>query len=531
MKAIHHETNTERTARLLGITKGEAIQLYIEVQKLTASHVNASFILEAAIELIKSHSIELINLDVIAKYISEKVEVAKVGSGPGYNGKQIQQACIKSQYDFVETLRILQGCVSTSQIPYTWEVSKIYPQLTVSDRQLAALWITRKGDEYYEAQMLSARGAEKVAKQFYESLGCQVTDVAMTQLDGSSTDWLSYDLLLDEKVPVDVKNARAPYYGNSYVEHSVKRLKLGRQGREVRIAGVLSPYLQLKFINDTSEIFFDSKPVIFLGETTKLTIDKLLRDFRRPNIEVINDTKTLIPAWMFDYPSEFYRKRYESRIKLRTLDLNLLPDKEIFDSSGFNAVASFLAAGVPLPEQWQGDLAEWQRNLYNDLVQHSPQLSLPILFLTLLTHFLITISTGQLDKTFSPESYKDLLYPNKNRTRHPLGIVDPLGTIHNFCSTLNDLWKHRDTVGLEQFTLFKFYGEGLLKGRKRNENQYITIIAYCGGWIEGKGKCGNSPLIIGKHKNCLQCGKLICPRCQFCSKNCTRYLQLNQSTE
>lgn len=35
-----------------------------------------------------------------------------------------------------------------------------------------------------------------------------------------------------------------------------------------------------------------------------------------------------------------------------------------------------------------------------------------------------------------------------------------------------------------------------------------------------KGKCGRSPLVIGRDRMCVDCGKLICSTCGFCSELC-----------
>ncbi|NEX16993.1 MAG: hypothetical protein C1943_10280 [Halochromatium sp.] len=53
----------------------------------------------------------------------------------------------------------------------------------------------------------------------------------------------------------------------------------------------------------------------------------------------------------------------------------------------------------------------------------------------------------------------------------------------------------------------------------------MTLVAYCGGdkldenkkWI---GKCLNYPLVFGREKTCDVCGKLICSKCNFCTKDC-----------
>lgn len=123
--------------------------------------------------------------------------------------------------------------------------------------------------------------------------------------------------------------------------------------------------------------------------------------------------------------------------------------------------------------------------------------------------------------TYSPIKYKKFLFFERDKSfMFPLGITDPLNIINSFIDTLNEVWNYKDQ--LKCFNLFRFQGLGLLQGKRHNSDKLETIIAYCGGFIDGQGKCGNTPLIIGRENTCELCGKLICPRCNYCSNDCRR---------
>lgn len=90
------------------------------------------------------------------------------------------------------------------------------------------------------------------------------TDRCITQLDQEGGDWLTHDLSVDRKISVDVKNARRPVNSKQfYVEHTVPRFKLDRSGSDVRIAGVLSPYLQTRFIGKPTSAGFRIDDIVF----------------------------------------------------------------------------------------------------------------------------------------------------------------------------------------------------------------------------------------------------------------------------
>ena len=430
----------------------------------------------------------------------------------------------------------------------TFDARGTYSVLNEKDKALAASWTNGSTNEHELAKMISARAAEGVAKQFYEGLEHQVQDVAIQQLENRGTDWQTYDLLLDGKVPIDVKNARSPINnGAGYVEHTVPRFKQDRNQNEVRIAGVFSPYLTLEHLNSPEKIpnFWTVRDIIFLGETTQDKLNTLraifLSNALLVDITVGRDTNgVFVPPWVFDYPVRLYDREEAFKDSIAKLTAANAPEWQTLEHFKINPIPLYIAAGVPLPAKWQESLLDWQKNFITQF-SHNADLrsSLPYLFLSLLTHFLSSLRDAP--DGYSPKGYFRLLYPEASapeygRVEHvsfkqPLGIFDPLETIWSLCEAMEVLWEHRAQSRLHEFTQFKLDGRGLLRGRRGSQGELVTILAYCGGWIDGKGKCGHSPLIIGRHGTCPECGYLICPEaeCGFCKKGCGQGLRRKEA--
>ena len=55
--------------------------------------------------------------------------------------------------------------------------------------------------------MLSARVAKKGVIHFYRSIGHTVRDTSIQQIVGGD-EWITYDLMVDEQIPIEVKNER-----------------------------------------------------------------------------------------------------------------------------------------------------------------------------------------------------------------------------------------------------------------------------------------------------------------------------------
>jgi hypothetical protein len=331
-----------------------------------------------------------------------------------------------------------------------------------------------------------------------------------------------YDLLLNGEISIDVKNARTPLNSKvSYVEHCVSRFKKNRNNQNVIIAGVLSPYLKLDDIQNPHGIRYEAA-IKYLGETTVLIFSKLEERFSKRFLKLSFTAMNFIPSWMFEFPEKFYETRNQCRLQLQDVPIEQIPT---IAECRVNPVPAYLASGINLPDVWKTDLRDWQIDFYNRIRPRDNSIvTMPVLFLALLTHFLEAVTQDEKWKEYNPGQYLQLLYANVSTDENwqmPLGIFDPLGTIESFIETLSILWNNKEHTNLKEFELFKFNGVGLLEGKRLNKQKYETILAYCGGFIEGKGKCGNNPLILGKHQSCPGCGKLICEKCGHCSATCS----------
>lgn len=410
--------------------------------------------------------------------------------------------------------------------------------LTNTDRKLARLWAQREANKadfgVNLTRMLSARTAEKAAAEFFRQLGFTVEDVAAQQLS-EGDDWKAYDLLIQGQVPVDVKNARAPINNpKSYVEHLVPGFKYDRNSDEVRIVGVLSPFLWLSQYGEYYESDYDEwepwpnkvpGPTIILGSTRYNSIRELEQTFgttvlklklRRIQIDQKDNTpKVTIPPWVFEYPDKYYEPRQRQIELIRQLEASQLPSAIVLAATGRKPpLAAFIAAGVRPPEEWLEALKPWQIDFMEQLLAVG-NLTLPTIFLAILRHFISVI--GNHPPAYNPKEYRAMLY----WSGYPLGRRDPLQSIHSLCQNLGRIWAHRELIGLSKYVEFEFRGLGILKGRRAEETYFTTLIAYCGGYTDKKVRCGYPDLILRGQEieECPECHRLICPRCGYCNEH------------
>lgn len=398
------------------------------------------------------------------------------------------------------------------------------------DKTLIQKWDSKVSHHpFTEAKMISARGAEKLVIQFYQTLGYAVEDISIHQVTKESQDWIKGDIRLDSLNLLDVKNARSPVNSKVYSEFCVPSFKQYRSN-DVKVVGVLSPYINKEEIDRTKEPSSErsSQKVLVLGDFDKTKLQQLevLFSDRIIRIDMSRgfDTKTYLPPWLFDYDERFYVKQIEVMAPFQQLQDANIPSWEDILTVGQNPLPLLIAAKRKLPQEWLSSLPQWQAEFLNSLLNLPiERISLTFVFLSLLSHFLTMLSCDDLE--YSPQQYQNILYTNSGMDR-PLKLYDPLNIINDFCNALQSLWVNRQKVNLAEFKIFKFNGRGLLQG-KRSEAESIatTILAYCGGWIEKKGKCGFTPLVIGKHQTCPTCGRLICTEkdCHHCSDNCQSY--------
>ena len=400
-------------------------------------------------------------------------------------------------------------------------------QFNINDKTLASLWAGSNASKDVSPKMLSARGAEKLVQRFYKNLGNNVEDIAIYQVTDKKNElWKQADIRVSSNKSqklLDVKNTRQPYKSKVYSEVCVRKFK-EIQGEDVIIAAVLSPNIQLKYMDGSDTPDFHADSPIYLGELSYKRLQSLTGIFSDKGIKLDMtrgfEPESYLPPWLFDYDEQFYQNQISISDKLKTLQDSEIPsydDFKILNEGSIEAyIPLFIFANKPIPETWRQQIPQWKITLIELLYrQDNSCLTLSHVYMSILKHFLIMLFSGDIN--YDPTNIMNLL----GDKTHPLKIYDPRGIIKDFCDTLAKLWNKRKEVDLNGFNIFKFSGRGLLEGKREGETSYTKLLAYCGGQIGKIGedvRCGYSPLIIGKDKICLKCHYLICPQsnCGHC---------------
>jgi hypothetical protein len=199
-----------------------------------------------------------------------------------------------------------------------------------------------------------------------------------------------------------------------------------------------------------------------------------------------------------------------------------------------------LPLAVSTGHPWGGGFDHpWEVELYDGLrraMRHAAEtaavpwgLSLPFVFLAVLDHFTRVLSGALSDEGYQPAACARFLFARDKDTQTPLGIPDPLRTVHALLETLEMLW-HGSREEARTFSRFRLRGMRVLKGSGAGEGREQTLVAYCGGWTRSRRtgnrvRCGQSPLVLGRERDggcrpCPRCGFLVCPTCLFCTRNC-----------
>ena len=222
-----------------------------------------------------------------------------------------------------------------------------------------------------------------------------------------------------------------------------------------------------------------------------------------------------------EYPKEFYKEREDLKSSFIStyVEHPMMNEYKMLD---IKAIPFFLSCGIDLPSDWKKLLTNYQLDFYNRL-KHKCNLMItkPYLYLAILKHFIEKLQSEQAIK-YHPLEYIEILYYD-DEYMYPLGIYDPTQIIKKLIYTLDELWKYRDQVDLEDYVTFKYTEKGMLKAKKTMTSPWNTLLAYCGGRIDGNGPCGYKPLIKGAHETCRVCNYIICPKCDFCKKECLGY--------
>lgn len=379
------------------------------------------------------------------------------------------------------------------------------------------------------ARLYSARLAEKAVIKYYEREGFVVRDISASQLvRPNSGEWKTHDIETNE-ICIDVKNARQSEINPlSYVSHCLPNFKQNRDGKGVWIAGVISPWLTRSELVDEClpELLSRDTYIRFLGLTHETRLKDLANMMGNGTLDFsgcdrFSDAQFL-PAWIFDYPDFAYKKRDQNLREFKRLAEGGAISFHFQDAS---MVRALIAAGIDnLPTELFAH--DWQWTLANRLVHRINRygLSLPVLYLSLLEHFLEMVASESVDD-FNPSGYRSLIFPIAQKPdvhqKRPLYLFDPLASIDCLIDSLSTLWKGRSN-GLLRFRSFKLQRLNILSGRCESSEPWTTLLAYCGGWIQGRfgpKRCGNTPLVWGNCRTC-SCRRLVCPKCHFCDQAC-----------
>ncbi len=401
------------------------------------------------------------------------------------------------------------------------------PVVTPRDLMLCFAWSNMRAPNYqmdheflqelaqrlgrFEAsRLISARRAECAVGDYYSELGCAVRDVSIEQLDAStSRDWQRFDL--DVGYSIDVKNARATINGKSHFsEHAVARFKQERNSyTDVRIVGVRSPY----FVNPHKAAGqSEASEVTILGEVSSSDI-RILQNwiegrFGRVLTAVDLWSPKRLPGWIFEYPDLQYADRLQAQQALQ----------ELIGKAGHTS----LSPGLRLLSAVYGespDLDLAADRLLSDLYQLFLQCGIA-------KRCLIIYSMGAvLEAVLVGEAPAELIRRLRSVVRvgpdtdgTPLGLCDPLGFTERFFSAFETLGE-----GLKPFAdkirAFRLRGPDVLEAVMIDGSRW-TMLAYCGGWIDRKGRCGSAPLVVGVVQHCTDCKRLACQECGYCQEPC-----------
>jgi len=335
------------------------------------------------------------------------------------------------------TRRLWEPISVLSDRIFNANINSRFPQpiLDEQDIKLAIIWSDKKipeiesqqtlfaeyGNDWFIARSLSARSAEKAAMKFYLMHGFEVEDISIHQVTkNGSLAWVNYDLTAGGN-PVDVKNSRRSQHSpNNYTEHCVPRFKLDRKDEPVKICGVFSPYLR---VNEM--LYFTTKHsnLLILGETSLSDQIVLKSEFEEEGLLQIDlhkkaeDPKYFLPPWLFNYPKWAY-----GNIEIRPEEKEVvIPSATICSHASVNPVPLCLIAGIDLRKFWhENDFLPWQWEFFQDLSSRFKRCgrSLPILFLSILKHFLLMVTSAPQSEGYNPIKYRRFIFYN-NRLRMP----------------------------------------------------------------------------------------------------------------
>lgn len=404
------------------------------------------------------------------------------------------------------------------------KIRRTPPSLGPDDIRLTRGWASDAGATPYRLQaMESARQAELVAKKIYSELYGEAEDLAILQVRSpEDARWKVADVAAGGRW-IDVKNARRSYSSpDSYSEHCVPRFKTDRQSRHVAISGFLSPAPGV-------QTAAREKKVVWLGETSQEILECLAASFSSESlkIDLAHGALTMLPPWIYEYPSACYRERNAAIEELNRTE-DRFPITQIPVALELATLQRSLRY-VRIPRVFEDRPPEYNEELrlLVDAMTGESGITRPAIFLHILSRFCASATAGV---AFESGYLRDLLFPPDEwewMTRQPralpLAVCDPLETS---ASLIDLLEKVAATCASDaiRYDCFRLRGPNVLQGRRLNGESWETIYAYCGGWGRLRDqrlvRCGQNPVFLGRDHPCGSCGHLVCHRCGYCSARC-----------
>ena len=376
--------------------------------------------------------------------------------------------------------------------------------------------------KYDQARLLSARLAEKHARNFYVRLGV-VVDVSIQQLTGNSTAWKTHDLEFNGRF-LDVKNSRPSFSGQgNYVEHCVPRFKRERISQEdVSIVGVISEYK--KSVDEL--LLLDFKCAV-LGEVSLTEARELWRWLNRRFGQIVDFSgmwnSGFLPGWIFEYSDGHYRERNAAIDEIFLLmSRNIALGEEALELPLWMYVLS--AKDFVLHQS----VTKLQRSIFEDLLQlrNSVGLNRRSLYLYVLGVALEAVIQrlsvrNVLDEfiALTDVHRDDALGYNFLYLKEPQGL-NYISALIGVLNVFSDSYFYDN---FDPYIKFKMTHPLILRAQ-RQSGAWETVVAYCGGWrkVVPEVPCGNIPLVVGRQKVCTSCGNLVCDSCGFCKQTCVR---------
>lgn len=362
--------------------------------------------------------------------------------------------------------------------------------------------------------MYSARAAELSMLEVYRRLYGEAIDLSILQeRDHHDEQWRIADIDVSGRL-VDIKNARsAKSSPKRYVEHCVPKFKSNRYGEEIIISAVLSPHI-------TTDGHSIGSPVRWLGETSMSALNELRRQFEKPGLLEIDFSRgasesVFLPGWLFDFPQECYKARDDAVARVRDTDF-------IFPRSRMpSAVVPLLGKNTCSASEPSSQEMVHEATLLAGRMFNGKLLSRPEVYLHVIHRFCESMITGT---TFPFVALRTVIFAagvfecddQRMSRQMPCGTLDPLGLIDELLEVLEEAEQYVRPLA-NDIAMFKMSRAGVLRAKFRSGTTR-TVLAYCGGKVDGKVSCGRNPLYVGQScgKWCDKCWWIVCPTCGHC---------------